>query len=142
MRLIFLKKRAVLVAVVAAMIGAALLLACRAVARSVEAEKNLHAVVTVCGALCRYCEHHRQWPRSADQLSEDCQFDGGMYKWPDDRAEVLRRVSVCFGPWSTSDAVARHHEVAPLVKSRGVSFARSESQKVERLIECISSHAR
>jgi hypothetical protein len=88
--------------------------------RSLEAEKNLHAVICVASALEVFVRDHKSWPSSWDDLAKKSgPLSGSMFELPRDLDAVRSRVVVRFG--ATPEELA-HPEDAHLVEPLGPCY--------------------
>lgn len=81
----------------AILIGGCAILVC-AVRTSIEAEEGLHAVMLAIGVVDQYIVTQRRWPRSWTEIEQAgiVVTDASHFRWPEDAAEVKRRVEIDF----------------------------------------------
>jgi hypothetical protein len=87
-----------IVCFVAFILCVVLLFVAAGIHKSLEAEKTLHAYDIVIQVVEQsVLQHGGQWPRSWQELETIHQIEPSAgWKWPDDRAEIAKRVQVDF----------------------------------------------
>jgi len=97
------------------------------------AERNLHAVYTTSNALALFVEKHERWPNDQTDFEEGIEFPGGIYAWPRDKEEILKRITIVYGI-SLEDVAKKSANGFDYLTYRQPMYENSARVKIENLL--------